>query len=142
MQEFLSPFNAALSWNKQCVDYALSHCSESFEILCKRDANFYSCPAQLSIILEQETERRMQTYSLDAVISQGAHYPLGTRAGTTQDVSCRSQGLHFRNRGPAADNYCHSVCQLLSSTGRNLLEQIAIQLKTPLGRMSSNSKCI
>lgn len=59
----------------------------------------------------------MQTYSLDAVISQGEHYPLGTRGGTTQDVSCRSQGLHFRNRGPAADNYCHLVCQLLPSTG-------------------------
>jgi len=37
-QEFLSPLNTAYSWNKQCLDHALSHRPESFVPLCERDA--------------------------------------------------------------------------------------------------------
>ena len=45
MQEFLSPFNAARSWNKQCVDHALSHRSVSFVLLCERHATWPQLPS-------------------------------------------------------------------------------------------------
>lgn len=63
LQEFLSPLNAASSWKKQCVDHALSHHSESFETLCRRDANCHSCTEQFGITLKHEMDKRTKTYS-------------------------------------------------------------------------------
>lgn len=48
MREFSSPFNDVCSWNKQFMDPALSHCSESF-VLREMDATQPQLPSTVRL---------------------------------------------------------------------------------------------